>query len=66
MWHRKRGVIMSPRTGRPKSDNPLSVEVKARIDIQTNEQLNEHCQKTGKTRTEVVRIGIDKVLNEKK
>lgn len=57
---------MSPRTGRPKSDNPLSVEVKARIDIQTNEKLNEYCQKTGKTRTEVVRIGIDKVLNEKK
>lgn len=57
---------MSPRTGRPKSNNPLSVEVKARIDIQTNEKLNEYCQKTGKTRTEVVRIGIDKVLNEKK
>lgn len=57
---------MSPQIGRPKSNNPLSVEVKARIDVQTNKRLNEYCEKTGKTRTEVVRIGIDKVLNEKK
>ena len=32
---------MSPRTGRPKTDNPLTVEVKARIDIKTNKKLND-------------------------
>lgn len=57
---------MSPRTGRPKAENPLTVEVKARIDVETNEKLVKYCKDNGVTRTEVVRKGIDKVLNEKK
>lgn len=56
---------MSPKTGRPKSDNPLTVEVKARIDIETNNKLIQYCNKNGLTRTDVVRKGLDKVLNEK-
>ena len=56
---------MSPRTGRPKADNPLTVEVKARIDAETNKRLNKYCQDNGVTRTEVVRKGINKVLDEK-
>lgn len=57
---------MSPRTGRPKADNPLTVEVKARIDVETNEKLVKYCKDNGTTRTEVVRKGIEKMLNEKK
>lgn len=57
---------MSPRTGRPKADKPLTVEVKARIDVETNDKLVEYCEKNGVTRTEVVRKGIEMVLNEKK
>ncbi len=57
---------MSPRTGRPKAQNPLTVEVKARIDIKTNEQLMKYCQENGTTRTKVIRKGIEMVLNEKK
>lgn len=57
---------MSPRTGRPKSRNPLSVEVKARIDIKTNEELTRYCSENNVTRTEVVREGIKRVINEKK
>ncbi len=57
---------MSPRTGRPKADKPLTVEVKARIDVETNDKLVEYCEKNGVTRTEVVRKGIDMVLNAKK
>ncbi len=49
---------MPPRTGRPKSNNPLSVEVKARIDVETNKRLNSYCQKHGLSRTEVVRKGV--------
>lgn len=57
---------MSPRTGRPKANNPLTVEVKARIDIKTNEKLNDFCKRNNITRTEVVRKGIEKVIGEKK
>lgn len=57
---------MSPRTGRPKSENPKLIEVKARIDEQTNKKLLEYCQKHGKTRTDVVREGIEMILSEKK
>lgn len=56
---------MSPKTGRPKSDNPLTVEVKARIDIKTNERLNEYCERNNVTRTDVVREGIERVIGEK-
>lgn len=55
---------MSPKTGRPKADNPLTIEVKARIDIKTNEKLNQYCKDNNVTRTEVVRKGIEKVLSE--
>lgn len=56
---------MSPRTGRPKSNKPLSVEVKARIDVETDKKLTDYCEKHGVTRTFVVRKGIEKVINEK-
>lgn len=56
---------MSPRTGRPKTNNPLTVEVKARIDKETNKRLNAYCEANGVTRTDVVRKGIEKVLDEK-
>jgi hypothetical protein len=61
----KVGDRMSPRTGRPKAENPLTVEVKARIDTETNKKLVKYCKDNGITRTEVVRKGIEKVLNEK-
>ena len=57
---------MSPRTGRPKSNKPKTIEVKARIDAETNDRLNKYCKENGVTRTTVVRQGIEKVLDEKK
>lgn len=58
---------MTPRTGRPKLENPKTVEVKARIDAETNEALIKYCEKYNVTRTDVVRKGIRCVLdNEKK
>ncbi|AUC92880.1 hypothetical protein [Streptococcus suis] len=53
---------MSPRTGRPKSEKPLNVEVKARIDTELNKQLEDYCLQKKTTRTEVVRKGIKLVL----
>lgn len=74
LWHKlynlivaqKVGEKVSPRTGRPKVENPLTVEVKARIDVETNKKLVEYCKKNKVTRTEVVREGIVRVLNAKK
>ena len=57
---------MSPKTGRPKSSNPKYLEVKARIDAETDRRLQDYCRETGKTRTDVVREGIALVLGEKK
>ena len=53
---------MSPRTGRPRVDKPKTIEVKARIDEETNERLEEYCKKNQVSRTDVVRVGIKKVL----
>lgn len=57
---------MTPRTGRPKSENPKTVEVKARIDAETNEALTKYCEKYNVTRTDVVRKGIRCVLDNAK
>lgn len=55
---------MSPRTGRPKAVKPKTIEVKARIDEETNKKLVDYCEKNSTSRTEVVRKGIDMVLEE--
>ena len=59
-------IVMSPRKGRPKADNPKTIEVKARIDEKTNDKLNEYCEKHNVTRTDVVRKGIENVLENEK
>lgn len=57
---------MSPRTGRPKALKPKTVEVKARIDKETDDRLKQYCEKHNVTRTDVVRKGIENVLSSKK
>ena len=66
LWLGKRGDDLSPRTGRPKSDNPKGIEIKARIDAGTDKRIQEYCKAHGKTRTEVVREGIELVLADEK
>lgn len=56
---------MSPRTGRPKAEKPKTIEVKARIDEETNKRLVDYCEIHSTNKTEVVRKGIDMVLGEK-
>lgn len=55
---------MSPRTGRPKVNKPKIIEVKARIDEETNERLIKYCKENQVSRTDVVRMGIEKVLEK--
>lgn len=63
---RKVGEKLSPRTGRPKTENPKQIEVKARIDKKTYLLLQQYCKKNNKTKSDVVREGIDIILGQKK
>lgn len=55
---------MSPRTGRPKAENPKDIQLKIRADKQTIEDLDFCCEKMSKTRSDIIRLGIQKVKAE--
>ena len=57
---------MSPRTGRPKSDNPKDIDIKVRIDKDTNKKLLDYCQKHDTTRAAAIRQGVELLLAQKK
>lgn len=57
---------MSPRSGRPKAENPKNIDLKVRIDEQTNRKLLSYCESHGITRTEAIRAGIHLLLQEEK
>lgn len=58
------GEIMSPRTGRPKSDNPKDIQLKIRADKQTVDDLDFCCKESNLNRSEVIRLGIQKVKED--
>lgn len=55
---------MSPRTGRPKSDNPKCVDVKVRIDEELNKDLLVYCEEHNLTRAAAIRKGIEEILKK--
>lgn len=55
---------MSPRTGRPKSDNPKDIQLKIRADKQTVDDLDFCCKESNLNRSEVIRLGIQKVKED--
>ena len=57
---------MSPRTGRPKVDNPKNVEVKVRFEANVNQQLLSYCKRKSITRVEAIRQAVDLLLSEEK
>lgn len=60
---------MSPRTGRPKSDNPKSTQIAVRLDNEMVKRLDEVAESNSETRVQTIRRGINKLyseLNEKK
>jgi hypothetical protein len=57
---------LSPRTGRPKADNPKSIDLKVRLDEKTNEELLAYCKKHSMTRAEVLRKGLCELLDKEK
>lgn len=56
---------MSPRTGRPKVENPKSNDLKVRIDNDTMKKLDAYCSENNITRAEAVRKGIHILLGNK-
>ena len=57
---------MSPRTGRPKSDNPKSEQIKIRATKQDKELLEDCCKILNQTQYDVVMNGIKKIYAEAK
>ncbi len=55
---------MSPRTGRPKSNNPKSTQLAVRFDKETLWKLDEVSRKNSDTRVETIRKGIEKLYSE--
>ena len=57
---------MSPRTGRPKSDNPKDIDVKVRFDKELHNKLTAYCEKYKITRTEAILCGVHLLLDTEK
>lgn len=55
---------MSPRTGRPKSDNPKSNPIHVRLDKETMDILEQYCEKEKIPKTEGIRRGIHRLKAE--
>ena len=57
---------MSPRTGRPKLDDPKVHRTSVNLDRETLDKLEAYCEKHGIHKSEAIRQGILLLVNEKK
>lgn len=57
---------MSPRTGRPKSDNPMNERLYIRVTKEEKEEISRFSKEHGYTLLELIRIGIERVREAKK
>lgn len=55
---------MSPRTGRPKLDNPINIRTSVRLDKKTDDKLNQYCTEHGITKGKAIRKGVHLLLEE--
>lgn len=56
---------MSPKTGRPKVDNPKDIRYSIRLDVETEIKLQEYCKEHNITKGEAIRQGIHLLLKQK-
>lgn len=56
---------MSPRTGRPKIEDPKCNDVKVRLTQDMTQRLDSYCAEHGLTRAEAIRQGISLLLESK-
>lgn len=52
---------MSPRTGRPRSDNPKNIQIKILADKDLAKDLDFCCERLNKSKSDIIRMGIQKV-----
>lgn len=57
---------MSPRTGRPKTDNPMEERLHIRVTKEEKERIMKFSSESGYTLLKLIRIGIEKVNGLKK
>lgn len=57
---------MSPRTGRPKLENPLNNDIKVRLDDELHNRLLAYCNKNSTSKAETIRKAIIKFLESDK
>lgn len=57
---------MSPRTGRPKVENPKNHDLKLRVDEKTNNAIIAYAKRHNIARTEAIRRGIELLLADEK
>lgn len=63
----KSGVInVSPRTGRPKSENPMNDRIYIRVTKEEKEEIMNFAKESGYSLLEIIRIGIEKIKGRKK
>lgn len=55
---------MSPRIGRPPAENPKNIQLKIRADEKLMMDLDYCCEALSKTRSDIIRLGIQKVKAE--
>lgn len=56
---------MSPRTGRPKVDEPKDIRFSIRINNDIDKKLDAYCEQNGITKAEAIRQGIYLLLSQK-
>ncbi len=56
--------MMTPRMGRPPSDNPKSVSRNIRLDAECEQILNKYSLQEGITKAEAIRRGIKKLESD--
>ena len=57
---------MSPRTGRPKVDNPMNERLYVRVSKQEKVEIMKFSSESGYSILELIRAGIEKLKGQKK
>ena len=57
---------MSPRTGRPKVENPKGIRYSIRLDEVTEKALQQYCKENNISKGEAIRQGIHLLLKKEK
>ena len=57
---------MSPKTGRPKINNPKAFDVKVRFDKDTHDKILKYSEENNITKADTIRKGVDLLLGNKK